>query len=219
VGTPLAAATAARAGDAESLRWLHRLGSPGRDRDAALTELHALLLRFARAQVAQRAARFHVHGPEADDLAHQAAADALLAMTAKLGEFRGESRFTTWAYKFVLLEVSSKLGRHFWRAAAPSPDVAEWERLPDLFGLDPGRESEWRDLLAALRRAVESELTPRQRRLFVDIVFNQVPLDALCAQLGTNRNAVYKGLFDARRKVRASLVANGYLPADNSRAP
>lgn len=217
MGAPLAAARAARAGDPESLRWLRRLGSSDLDREAALTELHGLLLRFARTQVNQRAARFHVHGPEADDLAHQAAADALLAITSKLVEFRGESRFTTWAYKFVILEVSSKLGRHFWRDAAPPPEAADWEQLPDVFGLDPGQESEWRDLLGALRRAVETDLTAHQRRLFVDIVLNQVPLDALCARLGTNRNAVYKALFDARRKVRASLVANGYLPAEDSR--
>jgi RNA polymerase sigma-70 factor, ECF subfamily len=204
-------ATSSAVLDAESARWVRRLGTPGPECDAATVELHALLLGFARSQASRRAARFRVAGPEVDDIAHQATADALLAISAKLSQFRGESRFSTWAFKFVLLEVSSKLGRHFWRDAAPVYDAEEWDRLPDRLGLDPARESEWRDLMSGLRKAIETTLTDHQRRLFVAIVLNQVPLDALAAQLDTNRNAIYKSLFDARRKLRAALVANGYL--------
>ena len=151
-------------------------------------------------------------GPELDDLAHQAAADAVVAVIAKIGEFRGESRFTTWAYKFVIFEVSAKIGRHFWRQPRVPMEAADWERLPDRFGLDPARESEWRDLARALRQAVEEELTEHQRRVFIAIAVNGVPLDALVAELGSSRNAIYKTMFDARRKLRACLVANGYLP-------
>jgi RNA polymerase sigma-70 factor, ECF subfamily len=82
------------------------------------------------------------------------------------------------------------------------------------FGFDPEEETEWRDLLAALRRAVDEELTARQRRVFVAIVLNDVPLDALVVDLDSNRNAIYKTMFDARRKLRAALVANGYLRDD-----
>ena len=56
-------------------------------------------------------------------------------------------------------------------------DAEDWQRLPDRFSFGPAQESEWRDLLAALRRAVDEELTPRQREVFVAIVVNQVPLD------------------------------------------
>jgi DNA-directed RNA polymerase specialized sigma24 family protein len=90
-------------------------------------------------------------------------------------------------------------------------------RLPDRFGFDPAQESEWRDLLAALRRAIDTELTPRQREVFVAVALNQVPLDALVIKLGSNRNALYKMMFDARRKLRAALVANGYLHDAESR--
>ena len=90
-------------------------------------------------------------------------------------------------------------------------DAEDWDRLPDRFGFDPAHQAEWRDLLAALRRAVATELTPRQREVFVAIVLNEVPLDTLVAELGSNRNAVYKVLFDARRKLRAALAAGGYL--------
>ena len=123
----------------------------------------------------------------------------------------------TWAYKFVVFEVSAKLGRHFWRRPMAPLSREAWERLPDRFGFDPAQESEWRDMLAALRRAVEEELTPRQREVFVAIVVNEVPLDALAIQLGSNRNAIYKMVFDARRKLRAALVANGYLGPESSR--
>ena len=94
-------------------------------------------------------------------------------------------------------------------------EAEDWDRLPGRFGLEPARESEWRDLLAALRRAVDTELTARQREVFVAIVVHGVPLDALAVRLGSNRNALYKMMFDARRKLRAALAANGYLDDDD----
>ena len=195
--------------------WVVRRSGPGRGRDEALAELHALLLRFARSQVNRRAARFHVTGPEIDDLAHQATADAVVSILAKLDQFRGDSRFTTWACKFVLLEVANKLGRHFWRTA-PRDGDADWDRLPDRFGLDPAREAEWREMADSLRRAIDTALTDHQRRLFVSIVLRNEPLDAVVADLGSSRNAIYKALFDARRKLRACLVADGYPDLDKS---
>ena len=211
--------TAVAAGrlDPESAGWLSALTRTGPAREAALTRLHELLVRIAHAELRRRGPQPQITGPELDDLAYQAAADALLAITGKLGQFRGESRFTTWAYKFVVFEVSAKLGRHFWRRPTVPLGGEAWERLPDRFGFDPAQQSEWRDLLAALRRAVDEELTPRQREVFVAIVVNDVPLDALAIQLGSNRNAIYKMVFDARRKLRAALAANGYLGPESSR--
>jgi RNA polymerase sigma-70 factor (ECF subfamily) len=152
-----------------------------------------------------------------DDLAYQAAADALMAITGKLGEFRGESRFTTWAYKFVIFEVSAKVGRHFWQNPSVPMDTADWDRLPDRFGLEPAREAERREMASAVRRAVDEQLTPRQRQVFVAIVLDGVPLDALAVRLGSTRNAIYKTMFDARRKLRAALAVNGYLDDQTSR--
>jgi len=187
------------------------LQGSGPDRDRALARLHALLLRVARSELRRREGRHPVTGPELDDLAHQAADDALVAVIAKLGQFRGESRFTTWAYKFAVLEVSAKLGRHFWQRPATFLGTDQWERLPDRLHLRPDQLAEQADLLAALRQAVEEHLTDRQRRVFTAIVVDGIPLDALVVQLGSNRNAIYKTMFEARRKLRAALVANGYL--------
>jgi RNA polymerase sigma-70 factor (ECF subfamily) len=203
--------------DEESAEWVRSLGSEGPARDEAVVRLHALLLRIARVEVRRRGARLRIDGPELDDLAHQAAADALMAVTGKVGQFRGESRFTTWAYKFVVFEAANKVGRHYWRTPGVPFEAEDWDRLPDRLGLDPAHEAQWRDLVAALRRSVDGDLTERQRRVFVALVLEGVPLDALAAELGSTRNAVYKALFDARRKLRSVLVANGYLDDDGAR--
>jgi RNA polymerase sigma-70 factor (ECF subfamily) len=198
--------------DEASAQWLADLDGGGAVRDRAHARLHDLLLRAARAEAHRRAERLRLTGVEVDDIAHQAAADAMLAVLAKLPEFRGESRFTTWAYRFVVLEVSAKLGRHFWNRRPALPlDESDWERMPALFGFSAEREAEWRELLEVFRYAVENELTDRQRRVFKAIVLDGVPLDSLCVELETNRNAVYKTLFDARRKLRIALVAKGHL--------
>jgi len=203
--------------DPESAEWLRTLAGTSPRREAALARLHEMLVRIARSEVRRRGPRLRITGPELDDLAYQAAADALMAITGKLGQFRGESRFTTWAYKFVIFDVSAKIGRHFWLHPGVPMDAEDWDRLPDRFGFDPAREVEWRDLLASLRRAVDEELTARQRAVFVAIVLNKVPLDTVVIELGSNRNAIYKTLFDARRKLRACLAANGYLHDDAPR--
>jgi RNA polymerase sigma-70 factor, ECF subfamily len=197
--------------DEESAAWVRRLSTAGRDRETAERELHARLVRIALAEVRRRALATAVAGPELDDVAHQAAGDAMLAILAKLADFRGDSRFITWAYRFVILEVSAKLGRHYWRNPRAVLDAGQWERLPDRFGIDPARHAESADLLAEVRRVVEEELTAHQRQVFTAIVVDGIPLDALAVRLGLRRNALYKVIFDARRKIRQALVANGYL--------
>jgi RNA polymerase sigma-70 factor (ECF subfamily) len=199
--------------DDESARWVAELSAGDAETQR---RLHELLVRIARAELSRRSSQLGVSGPEADDLCHQAAADAMVIILAKLGEFRFESRFTTWAYKFVMFEVSAKVGRHFWRRPPVPLTGDEWDRLPERFGFGPAQESEANDLLGALRHAVEHELTAHQREIFVALILEAIPLDALVVRLGSNRNAIYKTLFDARRKVRAALAAKGYLDGGES---
>jgi RNA polymerase sigma-70 factor (ECF subfamily) len=198
--------------DAESAGWLRRLSAADSTRrHEAEAELHARLLRIALAEVGRRSGSTPVTGPELTDVAHQAADDAMLAVLAKLAGFRGESRFITWAYRFVILEVSSKLGRHYWRDPPVRLDAAQWERLPDRFGIDPQQRAESAGILAEVRRVVDEELTAHQRRIFVAIVVDGIPLEALATATGLRRNAIYKVVFDARRKIRRALVAKGHL--------
>jgi RNA polymerase sigma-70 factor, ECF subfamily len=194
----------------DGAQWRRALAGAGREHEDAVARLHAMLLRVCRSELSRRSGRVPVAGPELDDLAQQAADDATVAVLAKLATFRGESRFTTWVYKFAVFEVSAKIGRHAWRSGQVALDAEQWERLPDRLGPGPADQAEAAELAAAVRRAVD-ELTAHQRRLFVAVVVDGVPLDALVAALGTNRNAIYKTVFDARRKIREHLVAHGYL--------
>lgn len=197
--------------DGESAEWLAALAGADAVPGAALSRLHALLLRAARAEAARRGPVLGVGGVEHEDVAQQAVDDALVAIVDKLAQFRGDSRFTRWAYGFVVVEVAGKLTRHAWRRAAPARVEEDWGLLPDRFGFGPAEAMEWSELFVALRGAVEQDLTARQRRIFVAIVLQGVPWDVLAQERGSNRNAIYKSLFDARRKLRARLVANGYM--------
>lgn len=200
--------------DVESSSWMDALSAVGGPRDEAFSRLHALLLRVALHEAHRRGPVFRIGGPELTDLAHQSADDAMIAILAKLDGFRGDSRFTTWAYRFVVLEVANKLGRHFWLKPTVSLDAEEWERLPDRFGIDPLAQAQQHDLIAAVERAMAENLTDHQRRFFVAVVVNAIPIEAVAARTGLNRGAIYKTVFDARRKIRAHLIANGHLDGE-----
>jgi RNA polymerase sigma-70 factor (ECF subfamily) len=173
-----------------------------------VAKLHDVLKRAALHELHRR--RGQLSGPEFDDVAQQCADDAMVNILARLDDFRGLSRFTTWAYKFVIFEVSSKVARHAWRHHPPAAADLAWEQVPDRLAPRPGEQAERREQLTVLTRAIEADLTPRQREVFVAIALNDVPIDVLALQLGSNRNAIYKNLFDARRKLRASLAAAGH---------
>ena len=196
--------------DSCSRRWLERLQPGQRQREEAVAQLRELLLRVSIHELSRRRAQLgSVTGPEFDDIAEQATDDAVLAILAKLDDFHGLSRFTTWAYKFAVFEVSGKVARHRWRHQPPSVEELTFERLPDRGSPRPGERLEQREQLAALSAAVGS-LTERQREVFVAIALNDVPIDVVAMQLGSNRNAIYKNLFDARRRLRESLAQAGH---------
>jgi RNA polymerase sigma-70 factor (ECF subfamily) len=153
-------------------------------------------------------------GPEFDDVAEQCANDALVNILGKIDDFKGLSRFTTWAYKFAIFEVSSKLARHAWQRHPPSREELELGELPDSLAPRPSDQAERLEQLVVLRKAIEADLTPRQREAFVAVALNDVPIDVLALELDSNRNAIYKNLFDARRKLRGSLAAAGHPLTD-----
>jgi RNA polymerase sigma-70 factor, ECF subfamily len=196
--------------DAESRAWLERLRADGPERDQALGDLHELLLKAARFEVHRRGAALpHLRGGDQDDLAQQSADDALVAILGKLDDFRGESRFTTWAYKFALLEAAVKLRRRAWQGREIPLETEHWSLIADR-GSTPDLDAESHELMGAVQDAVEQELTPHQREILVAITLNGVPIDVLAERLGTTRGAVYKTLHDARRKLRAVMSENGF---------
>jgi RNA polymerase sigma-70 factor (ECF subfamily) len=202
--------------DERSQAWLAALRGGGARRDQAIARLHALLLRAARFELSRRrAALSYVRAEELEDIATQAADDALVAVLAKLDDYRGASRFTTWAYKFALLEAGVKLRRRAWQDREVVLDPERWPMRADP-GSSPHEQLERTEALDALRAAVEDVLTPHQRQVFVALALNEVSIDVLAERLNTNRNALYKTLHDARRKLRSALAAAGLALAEDS---
>jgi RNA polymerase sigma-70 factor (ECF subfamily) len=195
---------------ADSEAWLNALRATGPEREAAVDRLHELLVRGARFEVSRRrGALAHVRGEELDDLALQAADDALVAVLAKLDEYRGASRFTTWAYKFALLEAGVRLRRRAWqeREVVLTPDA--WPLIADT-AHGPQSEAETGELMRAITGAIDRCLTEHQREVLVALALNGVPIDVLADRLNTSRGALYKTLHDARRKLRTDLAHEGY---------
>ena len=202
---------------ADSRAWLSALRGTGAERDQAVARLHELLLRAARFEVSRRrAALAHVRGEELDDIALQAADDALVAVLAKLDDYRGASRFTTWAYKFALLEAGVRLRRRAWqeREVVLEPEV--WPLMADA-ARSPQSQAELGELMRALEHSIKSCLTEHQREVLVALTLNGVPLDVLAERLGTTRGALYKTLHDARRKLRSDLARSGFSLEDLAR--
>jgi RNA polymerase sigma-70 factor, ECF subfamily len=191
--------------DDDSAAWVAALSSSGAAQDAACSRLHELLLRAARFEVNRRRASLpHLRGDDFDDLAVQSADDALVAVLAKLDTFRGDSRFTTWAYKFALLETAVKLRRRAWQGREVPLEPESWE----VFAADhpsPHRRAEESELLRELRVGIDEVLSPHQREVLVALALNEVPIDVLAERLNTTRGALYKTLHDARKKLRAHI--------------
>jgi RNA polymerase sigma-70 factor (ECF subfamily) len=198
--------------DPESREWIEALRAEGPLHDDAVARLHALLVRAARFEVSRRRSSHpHLRGDHADDIALEAADDALVSVLARLDDFRGASRFSTWAYKFALFEAAVKLRRRAWQGREIPLEPEGWGVFAGT-DLEPADEVEQSELLAAVRRAIDETLTPHQRRVLVAIAVNGVPIDVLAERLNTTRGALYKTLHDARRKLRDDLTAQGLSP-------
>jgi RNA polymerase sigma-70 factor (ECF subfamily) len=209
VAKPIDGGSATAGLDVESRAWIADLSAEGARLERARAKLHELLLKAARFEInRRRATRPHLRGGDLDDLAQQAADDALMAILGKLDSFRGQSRFTTWAYKFALLEAAVKIRRRDWQGREVPLESEHWAVLPSS-AASPASETEEHELLGEIGRAMASELSPHQREVLVAVVLNGVPIDVLAERLSTTRGALYKTVHDARRKLRAHLASAG----------
>jgi RNA polymerase sigma-70 factor (ECF subfamily) len=176
-------------------------------------------LRGARFEVGRRQASLpHLRGAELDDIALEAADDALMSVLSRLDDFRGLSRFTTWAYKFALYEAAVKLRRRAWQEREVPMEQEAWDLVSSV-SPEPDQEVEQAELLAAIGRAIARTLSPHQRRVLIALAVNGVPIDVLAERLDTTRGALYKTLHDARRKLRRQLVTDGYPLGSHLEAP
>jgi RNA polymerase sigma-70 factor (ECF subfamily) len=194
--------------------WHLDLHADGARRDEAVALLHGLLLRAARFEVfRRRGALPQLSAVELDELAQDAADDAAVSVLRRLGDFRGESSFRTWVYKFALLEAAVKVRRRAWRDREVTLEPERWESLAHA-GPGPEDEAENEALLEAVRDGIRTALTRRQRQVLVSVVLEGVPIDVLAERLGSNRNALYKMLHDARRRLRAHVAEAGFPEAN-----
>jgi RNA polymerase sigma-70 factor (ECF subfamily) len=194
--------------EAEARAWLGALRATGAERDDAIRRLHELLLRAARFELGRRRGMLAASSRDTiDDLAMQSADDALAAILSKLDDYRFESRFTTWAYKFAILEAAVRTRRRAWQERELPIDPDAWTTLPART-LDPAEELLNRERLGAVIEAVRTQLSPHQREVLGALVLAEVPIDVLAERLGTTRGALYKTLHDARRKLRTAIGAD-----------
>jgi RNA polymerase sigma-70 factor, ECF subfamily len=194
--------------EAEARAWLGALRATGAERDEAVRRLHELMLRAARFELRRRRGMLAGSSRETiDDLAMQSADDALAAILSKLDDYRFESRFTTWAYKFAILEAAVRTRRRAWQVRELPIDPDAWTTLPART-LDPAEDLINRERLSAIIEAVRTQLSPHQREVLGALVLAEVPIDVLAERLGTTRGALYKTLHDARRKLRTAIGAD-----------
>ena len=187
--------------------WHLDLYAEGAARDEAVARLRGLLLRAARFEVFRRRGSIpQLSAVELDELAQDAADDAAMSVLRRLGDFRGESSFRTWAYKFALLEAAVKVRRRAWRDREVTLDSDAWETFA-------GQETdiEQTELFTSVREGIQTALTPHQREVLVAVVLEGVPIDVLAERLDSNRNALYKTIHDARTRLRAHVAAAGHL--------
>jgi RNA polymerase sigma-70 factor (ECF subfamily) len=196
-----ATATAPSADGADSRAWLVRLRGDSAARAEAAEDLHRFLLRATHAHLRRSAWRRELRGEELDDVAAEAADDALVAILARLDDFRGTSRFTTWAYGFALFHASLAVRKRRWKGYE-FPVEGNASRLLGGSAPGPDEEVEQLELLHALREAVDKVLTDWQRQVFVEVALNGVPIEVVASRRGTTPGAAYKALHDSRRKLR-----------------
>jgi len=186
----------------EGIAWVKSLRSGGPDREEAAAQLHGLMVRAARFELLRRRGAWNGSGDTLDDLAAQSANNALTALLAKLDDYRFESRFTTWAYKFAILEAAVLARKRAWQERELPVDPQAWDRLPQSSG-DLSDDLTVRERLREVTRAIQTELSPHQREVLTALVLDGVPIDVLAERLNTTRGALYKTLHDARQKLRS----------------
>jgi RNA polymerase sigma-70 factor (ECF subfamily) len=205
-------------GPRESLDWVAALSSDGPEQALAQRELHALMLRAAGHQVWRMRSALPDPSPAAIEvIVNQSADEAMTALLGKLHTFQGRSRFTTWAYKFAILQAATEVRRLQWRRR--EVELRDLDVPPAPTHENPELHAEGNDLASAVADAMRRVLTPYQRRIAIALLVDCVPIDVLADRLGTNRGALYKTLHDVRVRLRAELTANGYLPAQQANSP
>ena len=198
--------------------WLDELRSSGPVQEAALADLRDLLLRAALYYFSKNLGDFRgMNREEILQRAEDCAQDALIAVINRLSDFRGDSKFTTWAYKFAINRAMVTARHERWKSVsldelAASDEINFLERLMQdkSDGAAPERSAIQTEVQKIIQDVIEHDLTEKQRQVFVLVSIHGVPLDEVVQYMGTNRNAVYKLLHESRRKLKDGLMTHGF---------
>lgn len=191
--------------------WLAALRGPERER--ALADLRVVIVRGLKITFGGR-----VRG--LDETAEDFAQDALIRILNNLDSFRGESRFTTWAQRVAVRVAYTELRRRRWRDVSLQEVIERHEgsgREPGALTdrtSSPERETAKKMMVETLQRFINEELTERQQEAMVAVMFEGMPLEEAARRMGTNRNALYKLLHDARKKLKKRIEAEGLSPGE-----
>jgi RNA polymerase sigma-70 factor (ECF subfamily) len=197
--------------------WLHDLKASGALQEAAIADLRDLLLRAALYFFSRNLGDFRgLSREEITQRAEDCAQDALIAVMNHLSDFRGDSKFSTWAYKFAINMAMMAARRERWKgvsldelASSDESNFFEWVLQDKSDGVAPEQSAMQAEVQRIIQAVIEHDLTEKQRRVLSLMVFNDVPMDEVVRHLGANRNAIYKMLHDARRKLKSGLQAHG----------
>lgn len=191
--------------------WIEELSDPVSNE--ALEDLRAILLRGLRASLSNR-----IH-TDLDAITEDFVQEALLKILKSIDTFRGESRFTTWAQKIAIHVAFTELRRRRWKDVSlqdmiETPDGEEYTpRILTDPAASPERETTQNDLMQIVFELIETELTERQRTAIVAVLQGGMPLGEVAKRMDTNRNALYKLIHDARKRLQESLYQRAGLTA------
>ncbi len=193
--------------------WLEDLRGP--DLDAALADLRSILTRGLRYALINR-----IPDNQLDDLVEDFVQDALVKILKNLDTFRGESRFTTWAQKIAVRVGLTELRRQRWKDVSLEdllPEEPSGDFTPAILtdpGASPEEETLRASMMETIQRLIMEELTDRQREAMMAVMIGGMPLEEVARRMGTNRNALYKVLHDARQRLQKRLAAEGLSPQE-----
>jgi RNA polymerase sigma-70 factor (ECF subfamily) len=192
-------------------QWISDLSHNGATQEAALEDLHAIILRglpFALSRWLSPS------NPQFDSLTEEVAQETLLRVLDQLHTFEGRSMFTTWVHKIAIRIALTELRRKRWQDSSLDEMVDNEEspvspRILEDSSATPEQIAERADMMERVRRVIEEELTERQRRALIMLGLQGMPMEEAARRLKTNRNALYKLLHDARLRLKQRLQTEG----------
>jgi RNA polymerase sigma-70 factor (ECF subfamily) len=202
--------------DRTNEQWIKDLSSPGKAQEDALSDLRSIILRGLPYALSNW---LSPTDPKFDSLSEEAAQDTLLRVLDSLHTFEGRSKFTTWVHKIAVRIALTELRRKRWRDVSLD-ELTEGSPGEGPLGIlaasdaGPDEVAEQSDMIEHLRRVIEEELTEKQREALIATRIHGMPMEEVARRMGTNRNALYKLLHDARQRLKSRLEEEGLSPED-----